>query len=222
MRSKVPDTPRIASCRSAVDPSRLRPKPSTPCSLQANQDLTGELRGRRRCDGKADAEPAGLVNQFKQVLPRQRIASGQNELRQRIAEIPDLLQKGHAFLEGEFLRMGVGNRLRAAMPARQSARLGHLPVNVHWRLRIVAGLMMSRTNVLETWLPAFHLGFKQFSRLLLKKKDLEAQFDGKNPDVARPLRVFAQQFPGSGPEIAKKGCPFQNKPWGTSRIRNLA
>jgi hypothetical protein len=97
-----------------------------------------ECRGGRRCDGDADAELTRFVDQIEKIGASQRIASGQNQLWQRVAELPNLAQKGNALLEPEFHGMWRRNSLGAAVPACQRARLRGVPINIEPSPRVIA------------------------------------------------------------------------------------
>ena len=56
----------------------------------------------------ADPEPVGFVDQIEQVLPRQRIAAGENQLRQRLAELDKLTQKRDTLVESQLAGFGSG------------------------------------------------------------------------------------------------------------------
>ena len=110
--------------------------------FEANQRLAGERGRSGRRDGDSDAKRVGFVDQFVQVSARERIASRQNQLRQRIAELPDLAQKYDAFIEGEFHGMGIRRGFRAAVTACQSACLGYFPINIDRSPRVIPGRVM--------------------------------------------------------------------------------
>ena len=144
VRSKVPATPRIESWRSADDPSRLKPRPSTPCCWSRARTSRVSAGDGRRGDGDTDAQAARFVDQFVEIGAGQRIASGEDQLGQRIAEFGDLAQERDAFLEVKFLRMRRGYGLGAAMPAGQRTGLRHFPIDVERGLRVVAQFVMRR------------------------------------------------------------------------------
>ena len=56
-------------------------------------------------------------------------------------EIGDLAEEGQAVFVAELIGVRGWHRFGAAVPACQRTSLGHLPINVHWRLGVVARLM---------------------------------------------------------------------------------
>ena len=72
------------------------------------------------------------------VAAAQRVASGEDEMREGVAEAGDLVEELDALVEGEFLGMRGGHGLGAAVAAGECASLGHFPVNIHRRLGEIA------------------------------------------------------------------------------------
>lgn len=105
---------------------------------QRLQDFSDERRCSRRGNGNATSQASHRLDQLVKIVPRQQIASRQNQLRKRIAKFKDLAQEGLAFLECQLIWVSRRDRLGAAMPARQRAGLRHFPINVHRRLRVIA------------------------------------------------------------------------------------
>ena len=105
VRSKVPGTPRMESCRSSGGAVQAEPQAFDAVLLQPHQHLARERGGGGRRDGDANAEPARFVDQSIQVLR----ASGSPPVRINcgigIAELGDLAQERDAFVEGELLGM---------------------------------------------------------------------------------------------------------------------
>jgi len=86
------------------------------------------------------------VDQIEQIWSGERIAAGQDQLRQRTAEIGDLPQKANAFLERELQRMRVRHRFSAAVATGERTRLRHFPVDIERRQRKIARRMTHGAN----------------------------------------------------------------------------
>jgi hypothetical protein len=128
----------MESCRSAVEPSRLNPRPSTLCSL--SRTSTSRVSASLAAGVMETPMPslcASSISSYK-ILALQRIAAGENQLRHGVAEPGNLAQKLHALLEGQLVGVRFGHRLGAAMPAGQRTSLRHFPVDIHGRPGVIA------------------------------------------------------------------------------------
>ena len=138
VRSKVPGTPRMESCRCAVEPSRLSPTASTPCSFSSasiSRVSAGVAAGVM--ETPMPSRRASSISGIK-AAAQQGISAGQDQLRQGLAELGNLAQELESFFYREFAGVWFGHSLGAAMPAGESAGLRHFPVHVQRRLRKIA------------------------------------------------------------------------------------
>src|SRR5271157_2159395 len=99
--------------------------------LQTRDGIVRQFRSGAGRDRNFQPQPRGIVNQRQNILTAKRITSRQDQVRQGIAKIHQLLQEELALLGIEFQRMRIGHGLGAAVFAGQAAGLGHLPVHQH-------------------------------------------------------------------------------------------
>ena len=111
-------------------PVQAEPQAFNRMLLQPHQHVAGEQGGGGGRDRNPDPEPAGFVDQVEQVLTRQRIAAGEDQLRQGLAELDDLSQKRDTLFEGQLAGGRFGLRLGAAVAASQGAGLRRFPIDV--------------------------------------------------------------------------------------------
>lgn len=110
--------------------------------LKLHEYVAGERRSCGGRDGNGNPEPARCIDQFEQIAPGKRVASRQDQLWQRIAEVGDLLQKIDALIKREFHGMRRGQGLRPAMTTGERACLRHFPIDVQRRLGVIARRVM--------------------------------------------------------------------------------
>src|SRR5437660_295856 len=99
--------------------------------LELADGVVRQLGRGAGCDGNFEAQPVGVVDQRVNIFSAERIAAGEDQMRQRIAESNKLAEESLAFLGVELQGMCLRHSLSTAVLARQTAGLGHLPVNQH-------------------------------------------------------------------------------------------
>ena len=92
--------------------------------LEADENFARQEGRGGGGDGDADAEPVRFGDQFEQVGSGERVASGENQLRKRVAECGDLAQELNALVESELQRDRRPARLRRGSDGRRGRRLG--------------------------------------------------------------------------------------------------
>ena len=120
-------------------PVEAQPQALDSMFFQLRDCVIGQFRRGARRDRDFQAQAVRVVDQFVDILAAERIASRQNEVRQRIAESDQLLQEALALLGRELQRIGIGHGFGAAVLASQAASLSHLPVNQQRIFRKVMG-----------------------------------------------------------------------------------
>ncbi len=123
----MPATPRKASCRASVGPSRLDPHCRDAELLESLHALL--CQGGRSGGGDRDRylDLVSISDQVEEIGAFHGISAGEDH---HAAQSLDLVQQGLSLLEGQLERVPVVDRVGATVLTRQVARDGGLPVHV--------------------------------------------------------------------------------------------
>jgi hypothetical protein len=112
--------------------------------FQAYDHLSGQQWSSARREGYTNAHSAGMTNQFKEIRPLQRIASGEHK--DRNLQVGNLVNQMLPFCSGEFHRMAIWLRGSAAMNTSQIAGLRDFPDRDEWTfvesIALMSGFMI--------------------------------------------------------------------------------
>ena len=117
--------------------------------LKRGHALKGQQRSGRRRKGHANSTFPGGRHDLFEIVTAQRIASGEDDVGQRIAEIQHVIEDPLALIRGEFAGKGAPHGLGAAVTAHQIARQSELPIDDHGSPIVGEIQWANRTNRLR-------------------------------------------------------------------------
>src|SRR5579862_823431 len=100
--------------------------------LQIRDGVVSQFGGGAGSDRDFQAEAVSVIDERENIFAAERIAAGENQVRQRITEADELPEEALAFFRRELQRIRSGHRFGATVFAGETAGLRHLPVDQHW------------------------------------------------------------------------------------------
>src|SRR5205823_4508746 len=103
--------------------------------LQVRDHSAVQPRRRAGRDRYAEPEAARVADQLEQVRALERIAAGEDDVRQRMPEAREIGEQPPTFRRRQLVRMRPRDGVGAAMAADETARARRFPIDAPWRTR---------------------------------------------------------------------------------------